>query len=248
MIYNVSIMKKGITKKLHHFRSELFFFKAEYLYETGSRDGKIVPFDDSFYEQMSHTFTDGGIPVSMDIKYLRPSTPPGKCYDRSLNMFLCFDDALLVRGDLKALKLKYASKGDAGHGWIEIGNNVYDPTYLMRFDKDLYYKIFGVSHVTKYSKEDYCQNQANKKYYDQIKNTTLADFQPNGRKRPFLLMAIPLLKGIADNAKDPAFQKELDAYLTAINYDEQEIYHSMRKKGGYAMQALRIAEELDKQR
>ena len=248
MIYNVPIMKKGIMKKLHRFRSELFFIKADCSYVKGLLDGKIVPFDDSFYEQMSHTYTDSGIPVSMDIKYLRPTIPPGKCYDRSLNMFFCFDDALLVRGDLKALELKYASNGDAGHGWIEIGNNVYDPTHLMRFDKDLYYKMFGVSNVTKYNKEDYCQDQENKKYYDQIKNTTLADFQPNGRKRSHLLITIPLLKGIANNAKDPAFQKELDAYLTSINYDEQEIYHSLHEKGGYAMQALRIAEELDKQR
>ena len=30
----------------------------------------------------------------------------------------------------------------SGHGWIEIGNYVYDPTYLQKFDKNLYYEMF----------------------------------------------------------------------------------------------------------
>lgn len=102
---------------------------------------------------MSHTYFNC-IPISMHIRYLKPLTPPGKCYDRSLFMFFCFDDALLVRGYNKDLELSYGKK-NAGHGWIEIGSYVYDPTLMMRFERDLYYKMYSPTNVHKVTKEDY---------------------------------------------------------------------------------------------
>ena len=125
---------------LDSLKKKLYFSKLKLLYSKGVAEGKIVPFDEDFYRSMSNTYF-ASIPVSMHIKYLRPKTGPGKCYDRSLYMFFCFDDALLVRGDKLNLELLYG-KDNAGHGWIEIGDYVYDPTMLMRFDKDLYYKMF----------------------------------------------------------------------------------------------------------
>lgn len=59
----------------------------------------------------------------------------------SLYMFFCLDNAILVRGDIKSLELQ-SGPYDAFHGWIELDNYVYDPTALMRFDKDLYYQIY----------------------------------------------------------------------------------------------------------
>ena len=62
-------------------------------------------------------------------------------------------------------------KNHSGHGWIELDNYVYDPTHLMRFDKDLYYKMFCPTKVKKYSTKDYMKN--NKELYEDIKNNAV---------------------------------------------------------------------------
>ena len=64
----------------------LYFSKMQLLFSKGLSEGKIVPFDNEFYEKMSHTFFNC-IPISMHIKYLKPTASPGKCYDRSLFIF-----------------------------------------------------------------------------------------------------------------------------------------------------------------
>ena len=96
-------------------------------------------------------------------------------------MFFCFDDAILVRGDDKDLDLKYG-KDDAGHGWIEMDNYVYDPLLMMRFDKDLYYEIYRPTNVSKYTKDEYCSIKKCQEHCNDIKNTTIDDFKPFGKK------------------------------------------------------------------
>ena len=64
------------------------------LLNKGDADKKIIPFDDEFYDKLNQTYISG-LPVSIHIKYLKPIAGPGKCYDRSLYMFFCFDDAIL---------------------------------------------------------------------------------------------------------------------------------------------------------
>lgn len=204
----------------------LYFSKMQLLFSKGIQEGKIVPFDDEFYEKMSHTFFNC-IPISMHIKYLRPTIGPGKCYDRSLFMFFCFDDALLVRGDNKDLELRFG-KENAGHGWIEIGDYVYDPSLLLRFDKDEYYKIFIPTNVSKTTKEEY--QQVNGSYYDDVRNTSVSDFQLGGSKRTDLCVTIPLIRGIAECSTDATFKKELREYLELIQYDEQQVYEELVSK------------------
>ena len=208
---------------LDSLKKKLYFSKLQLLYSKGISEGKIVPFDEAFYRSMSNTYF-ASIPVSMHIKYLRPKTGPGKCYDRSLYMFFCFDDALLVRGDKLNLELLYG-KDNAGHGWIEIGDYVYDPTMLMRFDKDLYYKMFSPTNVSKATKEEYVS--VNGSFYDDIRSTTVSDFQPGGSKRFELCTTIPLVQGIADMSSDEVFKKDLDEYLSLIKYDGEAIYRDL---------------------
>ena len=211
----------SVKGKLQSLCVDLYYLRAEKLIEKGKGNGSIAPFDQDFYEQMSHTYV-AGLPVSMNIKYLRPILGPGKCYDRSLYMFLCFDDALLVRGDTKDLELRY-SKEAAGHGWMEKGGYVYDPSLLQKFPIDLYYKIFGVSNVQKCSHAEYAAIPENKKLYNKVRNTTLQDYQPNGKYRLDLLTSIPLVKGIAEASGNIEFQQELDKYLETVQYDEKQI-------------------------
>lgn len=208
---------------LDSLKKKLYFSKLKLLYSKGIAEGKIVPFDEDFYRSMSNTYF-ASIPVSMHIKYLRPKTGPGKCYDRSLYMFFCFDDALLVRGDKLNLELMYG-KGNAGHGWIEIGDFVYDPTLLMRFDRELYYQMFNPTNVSKSTKDDYVS--VNEDFYNDIRSTTISDFQPGGSKRLELCTTIPLVQGIADISSDDSLKKELAEYLSLIKYDGEAIYREL---------------------
>lgn len=204
-------------------KKRLYFSKMQLLFSRGISEGKIVPFDNEFYEKMSHTYFNC-IPIYMHIKYLKPILPPGKCYDRSLLMFFCFDDALLVRADNKDLELRFG-KENAGHGWIEIGNYVYDPSLMMRFERDLYYKIYSPTDVHKATKEDY--KKVNGSYYDDVRHTSIDDFKIGGSKRTDLCVSIPLVQDLAKCSSDENFQRELNEYLNLIQYEEKQVHDEL---------------------
>lgn len=205
----------------------LYIKKSNLLYKQGKLDGKIVPFDNSFYEELSKTYISS-IPVSIHIKYLKPDKAPMKCIDRSLYMFFAIDNSLLVRGNSRYIKI-LSGKGTGKHGWIERDNYVYDPTYTERFDKDLYYKIFGLTDISKYTKEEYCSIDRNRELYEEIKSATIEDYKPSGKRRMELGMSIPLIKGIAQMSNDKDFISDLDSFLEEINYDEEQIYNEVNR-------------------
>lgn len=126
-------MSENIEKRL-------YLSEIENLFEKGLFDGLIEPFDNTFYERLSHTYINC-LPVSIEIKYLKSINGPGHCLDRSLSMFFCFDDALLVRGDGKYFELIYG-KNKTFHGWIELDGYVYDPSFMKKIIKYLCLQIF----------------------------------------------------------------------------------------------------------
>lgn len=217
-------IKKGGNAMCDNLKKE-----TQLLFEKGLEDGSIIPFDDEFYEKMSHTYIHG-LPVSIDIKYFKPLDGElGKCYDRSLSMFLCFPNAVLVRGDRKDLELRYG-KENAGHGWIEMDGYCYDPSLLLRFKKEIYYEIYKPYNVSKINVEKYKNScEYNKQFYEDIVNTKLSDFQPKGRKRTDLGLMIPLVQGIAEMGTDIDFKKELNDYLQSIQYDRRQVYEEMNQ-------------------
>lgn len=215
-------MKKQILK------TSLYYAKFNLLFNKGLKSGDIVPFDDEFYSKLNNTYITG-LPVSIHIKYLRPIIGPGKCLDRSLYMFFCFKNALLVRANNKDLELRYG-KEDSMHGWIEIDNYVYDPSLLLRFDKDLYYKIYTPTDVSKYTIDEYCNIYHNRMLYEDISNTTINDLLPNGNKRIELFNNIPLIKEIANMSNNEDFINGLNDWLSTINYDEKEIKGEINEK------------------
>lgn len=171
-------------------KKTLYFSKTQLLFKKGLEDGSIEPFDDELYEKMNHTYISC-LPVSIHMKYLKPTIGHGKCYDRSLYMFFCFPDAVLVRGDNKDLELRFG-KDNAGHGWIEMDGYCYDPTLLLKFKKEVYYEIYKPYNVTKTTVEEYkncCDS--NRQFYEDIVNTKLNDFQSNGSKKTDLCVIIP---------------------------------------------------------
>ncbi|MBO4726382.1 MAG: hypothetical protein J5598_02145, partial [Clostridia bacterium] len=94
------------------------------------------------------------------IKNFQPNaehTDLGYCFERSFLMFMCLNDALWVNGKNKSLELAYG-KDDAYHAWVEVGNYVYDPTTLSKYQKDLYYKMLKVSDVVKITHDDVARN------------------------------------------------------------------------------------------
>lgn len=207
-----------MIKKL---QKSIYFAKSDLRFHQGLLNGNVVPFDQAFYQQMANTYFSG-LPIAMHIKYLKPESGSGKCYDRSLYMFWCFDDAVLVRGNQKSLAMEFG-KDNAGHGWIERGNYAYDPTFLCRFDKDFYYRLFGVTDVHKFTKADYLASPAQSEYYHAIKDTVLRDYQPSGKRRLELLTTAPLYQELAKLSPNPKFQTELNNFLVATQYDETKI-------------------------
>lgn len=63
-----------------------------------------------------------------------------------------------------------------------------------------------------------------------IKNTTISDFQPGGSKRTDLCTVIPLVRQIAEYSCDENFKKDLDEYLSLIQYDEKQVYEELVSK------------------
>ena len=208
-------------------KNYLYFKRMKLLFSKGVIDKKIILFDDEFYKKLNHTYISG-LPVSIHIKYLKPIFGPGKCDERSLFIFFCFDDAFLVRGDNKDLELRYG-KDNASHGWVEMDKYVYDPSLMMRFDKDLYYDIYKPTKVSKYTKEDYCSIRECRELYNDIKNTTIDDFKPHGKKRLELSTIIPLVLTIAQMSGNQVFLDELNDFISLIQYDEEEVYNELNE-------------------
>ena len=206
-------------------KQKMYLRKINSLILTGVKKGLIVPFDDELYSELNKTIINT-CPVDIDIKYLKPKEAPGKCYDRSLKMFYAMENSVLTRGSLEYFRVLFGEMEDVNHGWVERDNYVYDPTWLCRYDKDYYYKIFKVMVDSKCNHEEFCSfSENNEKAYKKVKSTTRETFKKDGFDRMMLSTTIPLLRGIASN--NPKLKVELEKYLKEIDYDEKEIYQSL---------------------
>ena len=108
---------------------------------------------------------------------------------------------------------------------------------MKRYDKDLYYEMYKPYNVCKDSKEEYCSYPENKKLYDDIQSTTIADYKPNGRKRVELAVIIPAIRGLAEASGNQEFIDDLNTYLTQIQYDEEQVYNELNDKVNAAMES-----------
>ena len=214
-------MKKGLDK----IKKKLYFKRLELLFNKAVNEGKITEFDQEIYDLMDGTII-ACLPVSLYIKYSKYLFPEGTCYDRSLYMFLALDNAVLVRGNNKDLEVRYG-KGHGGHGWIEIGDYVYDPSLMLKFDKATYYKIYGCSDVRKTDKATY--EKEHKEFIDDNVSTDYGDFKPGGAKRLQLGVLIMQVKALSTFIGDDEFTRELNEYLSFIEYDEKQIQEEREK-------------------
>lgn len=211
--------------KLDSLKKKLYFTRLNILFNKGLKEGKITRFDEEIFDKMSNTII-ACLPVSLYIKYSKYLFAQGTCYDRSLYMFLALDDALLVRGDNKNLEYNYG-KGHEGHGWVEIGDYVYDPSLMLKFDKDTYYSIYGCSNVKKIDKQNYLLQHQD--FVDEHVSSDYAEFKPNGKRRLELGILIFQIRVLSEMLGDEQFTKDFNDYLTLIDYDENQIREEREK-------------------
>ena len=201
-------------------KKKLFFLKFKVYGAKMEQEGKITSFDDEIYEKMKGTII-ACFPVSFHIKHSNHMFSLGTCYDRSLYMFLALDDAILVRGNNKDLEYNYG-KGHGGHGWVEIGDYVYDPSIMAKFEKDVYYKLYECSDVKKVDKETYLKEH--KDFVDLVSSRDYDDFRPGGKRRLELGLLVTQVQALAKYLNDDEFNRDLSEYLETIHYDAQQIH------------------------
>lgn len=140
-------------------------------------------------------------------------------------MFLAQPSSILVRGNIKTLEYKYG-KEKSRHGWIEMDDYVYDQTSLYKYKKDLYYKIYEPTDITKITTEDYIKE--NKEEYYKTKKA-LEDYLPDGDNRIDLYSLITILEEIVLLTNE-----EIENYFKLIKYNketfEEEIEKIFKKK------------------
>ena len=114
--------------------------RIERLYKKGILKGLIQDFPPELMEESKkHYYCGNSLYV-----FLHEGLSLGKCYDRSYALTMCFDKCNLIRGALVEYgKAKRDPEDpDFEHGWVEDDKYVYDTTFLKRFDKKYYYKLF----------------------------------------------------------------------------------------------------------
>ncbi len=200
-------------------RKKLYFAKYRILFNKYYDEGLITEFEDEILEKMSSTII-ACLPVSIYIKYSNLLFSKETCYDRSLYMFLALDDAVLVRGENIDLIYNYGEE-HGGHGWVEIGDYVYDPSLMLKYRKDVYYKLFQCSDVFKIDKDSYMKDH--KEFYDVHATTDFDEFKPGGKRRLELGILIRQHRALASLSQNADFQKDLQAYLDKIEYDPIQI-------------------------
>lgn len=204
-------------------KNTVYNIKRKMMLEKAWNKGLIKPFDKELYERLNKVYV-ACLPVSIQLKYYKPERGDfGDCYARSMYLTTGFDNATLVRGVRKDMEIAYGI-GNGGHGWVENDGWVYDPTSLLMYRKDIYYKAYGVSDVNSYSKEVYSKSEL----YQGIINAKIDDFKPGGEKRTDLIMIIPFTERIAQLRNDKDFIEELNEFLKEIEYDYESIINELQ--------------------
>lgn len=208
-----------VSNKLYDLKKKLYFMKLKLLLTKAINDGKITEFEEEIFTKMSNTFISC-LPVSFYIKYADYLIGKGTCFDRSFYMFLALDDAILVRGSSKALEYKYGKEYD-GHGWIEIGAFVYDPSLMLKFDKDTYYSLYECSNIEKTDKNTFLKQH--KDFVDAHVSYDCDVLKPGGKKRFDLLPMVIQIRALCQLIGDEQFTKDFDDYLSFIEYNAEQI-------------------------
>ena len=207
-------------------KKDLYVMKKDALLAQGFQNGQIGDFSELFYNVLEHTYLNG-LPVSIYVKYLnKKQISEILALDKATCMFLCFENATLVYACSNYRNSVYRSNNNA-HNWIEIGEYVYDPDTLCRYDKELYYEIYEPYDIKKFSLEEFCKD--NKQSIDEIVTTHKEDYKSGGKYVHLLPKYVEAVKEIAVESKIGSFIGELDKYLIDIGYSYDYTYDEIEQ-------------------
>lgn len=122
----------------YELRYEFVKKRFEEQFQKNIANGKFKKFDEDFYQQF-----DGMYYNNLPVNYYLQKDNMGKCFETSLILALSLknDDIKICRGILTKQSVIEHILFD--HGWIEIGDKVYDTTWKIKAHKNTYYKVFG---------------------------------------------------------------------------------------------------------
>ena len=99
---------------------------------------------------------------------------------------------------------------------------------MLRFEKDVYYKLYGCSDVHKIDKATYAAK--NQKLIDDNVCTDFNEFKSGGKRRLELGILVRQVITGAELSNNQKLLKDLDTYLSKVEYDEEQIESQRRKE------------------
>lgn len=135
--------------KIKNLKSEIYTYLFNSRYKKECDTGRIIPFNDEFYSRFEGMYYNG-----LPIYFYLEQMSMGKCYDASAILALAMGKgAFVCRGELKTMT--NINQEVFWHGWVETEDKVYDTTWKIILDKELYYKIFGAELGNRRSAEQF---------------------------------------------------------------------------------------------
>jgi len=133
------------------FKSAFSQFRFDYLYKKYKEKGLLVEFDQEFYDIFNGMYYNG-----LPIYYYLENMSMGKCYDASAILALAMGkDCYVCRGELSNMTVIYDDGIEFGHGWVEMGDDVYDTTWKIRCSKKIYNQLFKPVDVSRRTYEKF---------------------------------------------------------------------------------------------
>lgn len=216
---------------LNNLKENIKTIKANKAYLTfkrnlklGLSNGTIKKFDDEFYSQFEGQYFNG-----LPVYYYLHRMNMGKCYDCSAILGLALGKGTKIcRGNLQ--KMAIADKQNSfGHGWVEKDGLVYDTTWQIICDKDIYYELMGVKNpsVTDSSKFFHdCKDISNWEIHDK-------SYYENNYT-PFASLLIFQVREI----EKLVLEKPTETKEEALKYNTFSLYDSSEKSKNFARKVL----------
>jgi hypothetical protein len=177
--------------------------------------GEARPFPEELFYKLKD-FKLGGMPMGFTL--MMPEFCNGKCYDRSTELTMAFDDCTQYQADINSLRGGLITKkGDAEHAFVENDGQVYDTSNGFMFAKDAYWKIEKPKVRLTHTKEQCTEFLKSSGYFSQSPEND----------RFILPVTVPIYEEILGNPRclstkvNQAFlQSEFAKFLKEVDYDD----------------------------
>ena len=224
-----------MANKKDYLRWNLFLKKQYLIFKYGLKNGLIHSYEADFIENLRKVYY-GGIPAS--IMLLCVSMCNGLCYDRGLLATFGFgdDDFNLVDADIDVINLNplYINRTDPHYGnhcFVERIKKdgsvwVYDTTYGLVFEKNLYYRLQKPQVTARWTREE----TINFVEYQDIKN---ASIERDKYAIPLILPTYEYFATSFDEIYGDALREEIEIFKKDIGYEEicEELNQDMERHG-----------------